>query len=350
MALTVDETKEILELRARSYSYRKIADKTGHSENTIRKVLMQAVEQAKGLAAKGLKTDQIASQLGYPSLFVSNVIEQRQTRQKKVTKIDTDESSPLRKPDVTVEWEAFRKEQKLAGDKGLLREKVHALTSELAHLESEAEKVGIADKVWHRRKHPLEDALANFVAQQIDKIDSGESLPALEDVISNIEKRIKSISKEYKRKIEEALERIQHEEKRRSDQLLGQHIDIPLFPDFVIDCIKNHFIVKDDKTASVVMDAMHHYSVLIVEKYKKDPGQTQKMWRDFINLVELGGWAYLNRLAKEGREHQEKLLVSINVCPQCESKLTRSLEQGEEIATCSSCGVSYVILKKKATI
>ena len=98
------------------------------------------------------------------------------------------------------------------------------------------------------------------------------------------------------------------------------------------------------------MDAMHHYSVLIVEKYKKDPGQTQKMWRDFINLVELGGWAHLNRLAKEGREHQEKLLVSINVCPQCESKLTRSLEQGEEIATCSSCGVSYVILKKKATI
>ena len=129
MALTVDETKEILELRGRSYSYRKIAEKTGHSENTVRKVIVQAEERVKSLAVGGLTGEQITSQLDYPLMFVASVIEKWQADQEKVNEpVDTEESKSSQKPDIKVEWEIFKKQQELERAKELLKEKVHALT------------------------------------------------------------------------------------------------------------------------------------------------------------------------------------------------------------------------------
>ncbi len=45
MALSKDDKKEILELRGRLYSHRKIADRTGHSETTVRMVINEATGQ-----------------------------------------------------------------------------------------------------------------------------------------------------------------------------------------------------------------------------------------------------------------------------------------------------------------
>ena len=74
MALTDDEKIEILELYGRGYSHRRIADKTNHSETTIRNVIKEAWRAVIKLKDDGLHVERIASQLDYSLAFVSRIL------------------------------------------------------------------------------------------------------------------------------------------------------------------------------------------------------------------------------------------------------------------------------------
>ena len=83
MALSKDDKKEILELRGRLYSHRKIADRTEHSETTVRMVINEAMCKVIALVSDHLALDKIAERLGYPLTFVETVVAKLQTKSKK---------------------------------------------------------------------------------------------------------------------------------------------------------------------------------------------------------------------------------------------------------------------------
>ena len=82
MALTNDEINEILELYGRSYSGRKIAEKTEHSDVTVYSYIHQAKERVSNLIIEGMDAGQIVSQLNYPHVFVDRIMRESSANHK----------------------------------------------------------------------------------------------------------------------------------------------------------------------------------------------------------------------------------------------------------------------------
>ncbi|MFC1955904.1 hypothetical protein ACFLWZ_05195, partial [Chloroflexota bacterium] len=76
------------------------------------------------------------------------------------------------------------------------------------------------------------------------------------------------------------------------------------------------------------------------------PKQDDKMWQGFMILIKDGGWNYLQHMAKLYRADTANLLVSINVCPSCESKLSRKYVDGKTINSCHTCNNAWELLEK----
>jgi len=181
MALSKDEKKEILELRGRLYSHRKIADRTSRSENTVRKVIKEASEQVIVLASKDLAADKIAERLDFPLTFVDEVVAEWQTEPKKPLVA----SNQLEETAIGREWEGFKRGQQLERAKGKLRKQIEAIVSDLAQLDAQTRAEGILDDVWKDQRKSL-DEQAGFALQKIEEIDSVESLFDLQNVVSKV--------------------------------------------------------------------------------------------------------------------------------------------------------------------
>lgn len=348
MALTPDEKRGILELCGKGYSYRKIYEKTKHSETTITKVIREAEGQVVRLRVEGLGAEQIASQLEYPLAFVSNVVDEQDTMLHKTRKVLAEPSEVLVKPDIKIAWSEFKRLQELQKAKKGLRQQATKLEDDLEQLETQLDSVGIADTAWRERKELLVEQLLEFIPQQIEGIDSEESLHNIESVVEEIKERIHALVEEYKPKLKEARELRSQQQKEHSDELLDQHISIPLFPGYVKKDIKRRFVITTEEEALIIADAMHQWALLPIKYRRDEPEYQRRLWRTFVACVKEEGWDYLQRLADQYRKDFSAAMLEIDVCPHCQKKLIRQLANEREILFCISCGGSYPIPKTTA--
>ena len=57
----------------------------------------------------------------------------------------------------------------------------------------------------------------------------------------------------------------------------------------------------------------------------------EEAWRAFMDKINNGGWDYLEKMASTYEQDVVNSLVSINVCPSCESRLIEEYIDGKTI-------------------
>ena len=370
MSLTDDEKKEVLEPCGRGYSHRRIADRTGHSETTIRNVINEACTEVVKLKDEDLQAEQIASQLDYPLAFVSRILrkyEEKEEKKKEKIKAEIEaEVEPeveaeanieaeiganelSHRPSVENDWQEFEGRQELSDGKELQQEKADNLINKLEQLEKEVQNAGVADQNWLRRKKSLEDALKVFVTQQIDKIGCVEELAALESVIIGIEEKIRNLSEMYRPKITEAVKARRREKtiklreaEEESNWLIDQSTkNVPLFPEFVRTKIKRLITVRNNEETLILVNAMRHYGQHLIQTNQKDPEHIKQYWQIFVEAVQQRRWDYLREMDQQYWSDAEKALLEIEVCAHCGEKLNTERKRDLGILRCIPCGKSY---------
>jgi hypothetical protein len=290
MALSKDDKEEIIELRGRGYSYRKIADRTGHCENTARAVVNEATEQVVALFSDNLELDKIAERLGYSLAFVEMVVAELQTKSKKEPEAAT--SGQLEETAIGREWEEFQRQQELERRKEILRKRIKAIKQDLARLDGNLRIEDLLDATWKDQKKSL-DEQARFCLQKVDEIDSVESLSELQDVVNKVAEASELLCNDYGARIEESKNRRTQQEKKISDNLL-KRIDVPWYPSFVKEYIKKKFTIKTEREATRLAIALIHIHEPI--RTETDERIIKEIWDKFIRKVEEKGWDYIREL------------------------------------------------------
>ena len=385
MALTNDEINEILELYGRGYSGRKIAEKTGHSDVTVYSYIHQAKEQVTKLIKDGMDTDQILSQLDYPVSFVNRVIREtgsnQITNEKDESKVEesAEEFELSHGVDIKVEYDNFNKDLELAQHKDNMLERVEEFLEALRISKERFKQRNILDGEFQKRQSALESKLTDFVLDKIDDVDSMDVLSDLEiiseEVFSNInvlinEYNIKADQVEEARKAQEkaseedrlaqekmrgdarkVLEkaRIAKEKAREealSDELLNRLIDIPMFPDFVKKGVRSKFLVRFPYESPIIRDALFEINLEIIQEYGFSLDHNEEAWQAYLDKIISGGVDYMKKMAATYEQGTVNSLVSINVCPSCESRLIKKYVEGKIISSCNKCGKAWETLQK----
>lgn len=347
MALTQDDKSEILKLVASGYSRRKIADKRGHSETTIRDVIRKAEAQILNLRAEGLDDERIATELACPISFVTRVTVEPESASGKEASTGAEVSPTAERADIGAAWDEFRRLQDIESAKAEIRKSVNESVDKLVELEIELEDMHLVDTTWRKRKRRLANAPDSFVAKHIDAVDSMKELATLENVAKEIEEQVDALVQEYRPKIEEAKGLGLQRKKKRSDQLLDKQINIPRFPSFVKKKIRSFFVVETEEQATSIADAMHRWADMNLKAGTESREHEGKVWRAFWASVKERGWEFVRKLAKDYREESEGFLLSIGICPRCDAKLTRKHAAGEVVLRCPSCGASFGTLSSR---
>lgn len=349
--LTDDEKKEILELYGRGYSHRKISDRTGHSETTIRNVIDKARREVAKLKDNGLQVEQIASQLDYPLAFVSRILRKHEEKQGEESKAEVEAEV---EPAVEVEvneapkisaiktgWSDFQRNRDIEQRKEKIRREAIESIDNLKFWKEHLREEQVLDIDYDRRQRGIRKELEDFVLIKVNEIDSTEALYDFERVIEEINGKIVALFEEYEKKVAEATKTRKAKEIARSDELLNSRIDIPMFPEFVKEKIKDSFLVRNLEEASIVFDALSQVALVIMKTSDFKLEQNDKMWQGFMSIIRDGGWDYLKKMAFTYRKDLEGALVSINYCPACNSRLTRKHVEGKTIASCPSCNKAW---------
>lgn len=290
MALSEDDKKEILELRGRSYSHRKIADRTSHSETTVRTVINEATAKVIALVSEHLALDKIAERLDYPLTFVEKVVAELQTKSKKEPEAVT--SSQLEETAIGREFEELKRRLDLERKKESLRKRVKAIKQDLARLDGHLRTEGILDAAWKDQRKSLDEQV-RFSLQKVDEIDSVESLSELQNVVNKVAEASALLCNNYRARIKESRNRRAQQEKKTSDELLKQ-IDVPLYPRFVKEYIKKKFTIKTEREVSILSIALIQFREPIDKE--TDERIIKEIWDKFIGKVEEKGWSYIQEL------------------------------------------------------
>jgi len=110
--------------------------------------------------------------------------------------------------------------------------------------------------------------------------------------------------------------------------------------------VKKRFLVRNVEEASIVDDALTRIALLIMDISYKKPEKEKERWETFTRIVKDADWSYMERMAAEYRKDSKNSLILTNICPDCDSRLTREHIEGKTIASCPSCGKAWEILKK----
>lgn len=355
MALTDDEKKEILELYGRGYSHRRIADRTDHSETTIRNVINEACREVVKLKDDGLQVEQIASQLDYPLALVSRILRKYEEKQgEKIEaeveaevepEVEVEVSEPPKKLDIKSEWNEFQKDLEIERCKEQIRKRAKESLYFLKDSGDYYKNEGIFDADCDTRQKAIREQLEDFVLVRVDEIDSTEDFSDLEKIYEEIEKKMNPLIEEYDKKASELIRTRKAKEKAYSDELLNSKIGVPMFPDFVKKEMKERFLVKDLEEASIVLDGLFQIALPIITAKDLNPEKEDKMWQEAMGKVRDGKGPYLKQKAAEHNENFKKSLVNINYCPNCNSRLARKYVEGKTIASCQSCSKAWEIIK-----
>ncbi len=197
----------------------------------------------------------------------------------------------------------FRKKKGIEQRKEKIKREAIKLIEGLEGMENMYKQEGVLDKAYEQRQESIKGELKDFILEKVDEdaIDSIEDLLNLERISEENEKKINTLCDEYYKKLLESEKLQKDKEKKRSDQLLSQEIDIPLVPDLVREYIKSSFTIKTEEEATIVKRAIYQW-VQSTGLMNKPVEYEQKMWRGFIVLARDGGWDYLNKLASEFQE------------------------------------------------
>ncbi len=374
MALTNDEINEILELYGRGYSGRKIAEKTGHSDVTVYSYIHQAKEQVTKLIKDGMDTDQILSQLDYPVSFVNRVIREtgsnQITNEKDESKVEesAEEFELSHGVDIKVEYDNFNKDLELAQHKDNMLERVEEFLEALRISKERFKQRNILDKEFQKRQSALESKLEDFVLNRIDEIDTMDILSDLEIISEDVFRNINALVNEYNIKADQVEEARKAQEKMRgdarkvlekariakekareealSDGLLNRLIDIPMFPDFVKKGVRSKFLVRFPYESPIIRDALFQINLEIIQEYGFSLDHNEEAWQVYMDKINNGGWNYMRKMAATYEQGTVNSLVSINVCPSCESRLIKQYIEGKPISSCNKCGKAWEILQK----
>jgi hypothetical protein len=315
MALTHDEIREILELRAKGYSHRKIADKTSHSDATVGKVIREVTRQVITLADQGLTAEDIEKQLNYPLAFVASVIHVRESlKAAEVTGLETPETGGGQA--ISAAWEEFKLEQQLIGEKEQLENKIGGLVAGLNDMENRLRQEGLLDDALLKKKQSLVDALTEFALDRLADLQSLEGLSALRAILDDIEKEVDSfysecrsklkLVEEWRRMAEQqrhmAEEQRRRQYKLRSDMLFDKHLADVTVPAYVKEEVKRRFRVENEEKADIAADALRRYSIPMVKLGSKNTREFEdQMWQAFFATLDRKGGEYLLKLALEYR-------------------------------------------------
>jgi len=251
-----------------------------------------------------------------------------------------------KKLDLKAELSEFQKKQEIEQRKERIRVRAIELEADLEFDKKYYEEQEVFDIAYDASQKLIRKELKDFVLAKVDEIDSIEAISDLEHIVEEIVKKIDALSNKYDAKVKRLRKVHMDRDKARSNQLLDQKIDIPLFPQSMKEQVKKQFLVRNVEEASTVADALTRIALLIMDISHKKPEKEKKMWQTFTQIVKEGGWNYLKQMANYYREDTERMLVSINICPRCESKLTRKRVEDKVIISCTSCGKAWEILKK----
>jgi len=119
-----------------------------------------------------------------------------------------------------------------------------------------------------------------------------------------------------------------------------------MFPDFVKNGVKRRFLVRNFHEASIICDALCQINSEIMQANGFTLDHDEEAWQAFMGKINSGEWDYMKKMASTYQKEMESSLISINVCPSCESRLTRKYIKGKTIADCNKCGKAWEILQK----
>jgi transposase len=272
MTLSSDDEKEILELRGRRYSHRKIVDRTGHSESTVRKYIDKAKKAVIEHNVKGLGAKKIAERLDYPLNFVDYVI---------------------------TEWKKKReKESELENARENLRKRAETVRHELARVGGQVKAEGILDTAWKDQRKSLDEQVSSIV-RKTDEVDSIKRLSELQNIVDKVIEASAALCMKYRTRTEGAKRRRTQREKEVSDRLLTR-LGVPWYPNYVIECIQKKLTVKTkEETTTIALALMQLYQPI---KTQTDERIIKETWDNFVYNLEEKGWDYINDLVNELRE------------------------------------------------
>jgi len=325
VALTRDEKMVILELYGRGYSHSKISEKKEYSELTVRRVVQSAAKEVQGLNIIGTPVEQIATQQGYSLDFVKVAIEKYGTKlgRDKISKTDVkpepviEKREDITKLDIQADWAEFQRAAELEQYKELIQSGANGLLDVLKDMERDYVEAGVFNEGYRRQQNQIISEIKDFVCAKIDVVNSIEELQALEVILNDIEGRITALYKKYDAKIAETEKNRKRKAKKYSDKILENLIDIPLYPDWLKDFVKETFIVKNEREANIISDGMFEFGLVqtVMSKPKKE---ADEIWRAFIEIVKENGWEYVNRLARHYREREIPNILPSHSLYSCE--------------------------------
>lgn len=291
------------------------------------------------------------SRLDYPLTFVDIALKKHEEKQKEgveaklEAKGAAEEIESPKELDLRAELSEFQKKQEIEQRKEWIRLETDGSINLLSDMENEYREENVYDEVYDVRQQLIKRELEDFVLVKVDEIDSIEAVSDLERISEEIGEKIVALYDEYDRKVSDQKEFRKNKEKERSDQLLNQKIDIPLFPQPMKELVRKRFLIRNLEEASIVADALNQIVLLIMKGSNNNEEKQAKMWQTFTEIVKEGGWDYLKRMAEQYRQDNERMLISINVCPRCESKLTRKRVEDKVIISCPSCRKAWEIIE-----
>lgn len=282
MALTRDEKEKILGLRARAYSYERIARELGYSPTTVRKVVLEAQRQG-------------------------------ETRQTALVSAEGPGAALL-----TEYWQLSEREA-LEERKQRLRSWVEADLEYLAQAADDVGREGVADDEWGsfraRFQHRLE-----WLTEKLKSVSTPGEAKVLEGVLEEVEMEMNRSVAQYVERADRICRQRQDQMVATSRRLLAKHLRrFSLFPRSVVRAVKERLLVKDETQAEKVQRAMYEYWTYLPRGV--DERSRGKLWRPFLARLKSEGWAYIRELSRSfeqsERESQRRWFGEWLSCVRC---------------------------------
>ncbi len=233
------------------------------------------MEEVIKLITEGLEPEQIAVRLDYTLAFIDIALKKHEKKQMEEGKAEveaeetTEEIESPKKLDLKAELSEFQKKQEVEQRKERIRGRAAELIADLESDMKYYKEQEVFDMAYDTSQKLIQKELKDFVLVKADEIDSNEAISDLEHIIEEIAKKINAFPNKYDAKVKRLRKARMDRDKARSNQLLDQKIDIPLFPQSMKEEVKKRFLVRNEEEASTVADALNWIALLIVDISKK---------------------------------------------------------------------------------
>lgn len=301
MALTNDDKNEILEQYGKGYSHRKIADKTGHSETTIRKEIKIARQRVGPLFAQSLAARQIAKQTAYPIEFISRLKEMGTGEPDVKEMIQPEDEKAKQAIVIEDEWNTFLKTQDVESLRIRLRRRIKNHIGRIGQLESRLEKENLNGSDWADRKQVILGRF-DFISERSLSASEEKEIQDLDRLIDKVVKEVSTLMREYETKLNQLNDERARQRRKVSDDLLDERLFSPMFPEDVKRQIKELILVQNESQARTVCLAFFQRAMPILEASKENTPVADEFWESFVRDTRNRGWSFIKEMAQVSLE------------------------------------------------